>query len=376
MKMKVSVIILNWNGVEHGFLRRYLPSVVRHSVLEGTEVVVADNGSTDSSLDVIREEFPSVRVIALDQNYGFAEGYNRAIAQTESQYVVLLNDDVEVTPGWLEPLIAHMESHPKTAALQPKILADADHTRFEYAGAAGGYLDRHGYPYCRGRIFDTVEADHGQYDTACPVMWASGACLFVRRDLYLLAGGLDARFFAHMEEIDLCWRLRRMGMELYCIPTSVVYHLGGGSLPQGNPKKTRLNFRNSLLMLYKNLPPRHRCRMLFVRRCLDAVAALNYIAHGQLDQARAIRDAHHEASQMIRDFYRPEEQKQAAGIQGIADGMQPLSAEAQGETASETQSKTANVQPLFGEAKPCAEERHNILVAYYLRGKKKYSDLK
>ena len=370
--MKVSVIILNWNGVEHGFLRRYLPSVVKHSTLEGTEVVVADNGSTDQSLDVLREEFPSVRVIALDQNYGFAEGYNRAIARTESQYVVLLNDDVEVTPGWLEPLVAHMESHPLTAALQPKILADADRTRFEYAGAAGGYLDRHGYPYCRGRIFDTVEADQGQYDTATTVMWASGACLFVRRDLYLQAGGLDARFFAHMEEIDLCWRLRRMGMELYCIPASTVYHLGGGSLPQGNPKKTRLNFRNSLLMLYKNLPPRRRSRMLFVRRLLDLVAALNYVAHGQLDQARAIRDAHREASQMIRDFYRPEELK-------LAEEAKKLSAEAQGKAASDSQGQAASdtlKQAVLGEAKPCPEERHNILVAYYLLGKKKYSQLK
>lgn len=300
---KVAVIILNWNGIEHGLLRKYLPSVLKYTNPELGEVIVADNGSTDDSLKVLAEEFPQVRVIVLPENYGFAEGYNQAIAQVSHPYVLLLNDDVATSPNWLEPLVGHMEQHPETLAVQPKLLSDRDRKQFEYAGACGGYLDRLGYPYCRGRIFQSVEEDLGQYDTPRTIDWATGACLLVCREAYIHAGGLDKHFFAHMEEIDLCWRLRRMGGNLYCIPSSKVYHLGGASLGPENPRKTKLNFRNSLLMLYKNLPADTRDSIMFRRKLLDGVAALNFLAHGQFGHIKAIWDAHREASKMIKDIY-------------------------------------------------------------------------
>lgn len=339
LQPQVSVIILNWNGTE--LLRRYLPSVIACTNPELAEVIVADNGSTDESLEVLASEFPQVRVLPFDRNYGFAEGYNRAIAAVDTPYVVLLNDDVEVTPAWLEPLLGYMNENLHVAALQPKLLSDRDRTLFEYAGAAGGYLDCLGYPYCRGRIFSDVEQDNGQYDTVTPVMWATGACLMVRRDLYLQSKGLDARFFAHMEEIDLCWRLRRMGYTIVCHPASVVYHLGGASLAMGHPRKTKLNFRNSLLMLWKNVAPQRRSSVLFKRYCLDFVAALNFLLHGEWAHIRAIWDAHREARQMIRDEYEPESAEYAA----------------------------------YGEAAPFAEEQISILAAYYLKRQKKFSQL-
>lgn len=323
---KVAVIILNWNGVAHGLLRRYLPSVVEHTPAELGEVIVADNGSTDESLQVLREEFPTVRVIALEQNYGFAEGYNRAIAQVEQPYVVLLNDDVAVTPHWLEPIVGYLDAHPGTLAAQPKLMSDRDHRLFEYAGACGGYLDRMGYPYCRGRIFQTLEADDGQYDTVCTLDWATGAALFVRREAYIKAGGLDGNFFAHMEEIDLCWRLRRMGGDIVCVPQSTVYHLGGASLSAENPRKTLLNFRNSMLMLHKNLPRERRRPMIFWRMVLDGLAALNFIAHGQFRHAHAIVHAHRQASRMIRELYPDEKLSADASLRGFHDAPnQPVS---------------------------------------------------
>ncbi|MCR5394895.1 MAG: glycosyltransferase family 2 protein [Bacteroidales bacterium] len=300
---QVAVIILNWNGMSHGLIRRYLPQVVANTNPDIADVIVADNGSTDDSLAVIAQDFPTVQVIALPQNYGFAEGYNQAIAQVEHPYVVLLNDDVACAPGWLDPMLQYMEQHPDVLGAQPKLKSDRDRKRFEYAGAAGGYLDQLGYPYCRGRIFDVVEEDLGQYDTPCEVDWATGACLMVRREAYQRAGGLDAHFFAHMEEIDLCWRLRRMGGRLMCLPWSEVYHLGGASLSADNPRKTLLNFRNSLLMLYKNLPTSERRGIMLRRKLLDGLAALNFIAHGQFAHAVAIWHAHRQASQMIRDIY-------------------------------------------------------------------------
>lgn len=305
---RTSVIILNWNGVAHGLIDRYLPTVLAATPRSLARVVVADNGSTDGSVDVVRSQYPDAEVLPLDRNYGFAEGYNRAIAQTDTEYVVLLNDDVRCPEGWLEPLVAYMDAHPECAAVQPKLLKDgADVPTFEYAGACGGYLDRYGYPYCRGRIFDTVETDHGQYDLpegeAWNVAWATGACLMVRTACYKQAGGLDARFFAHMEEIDLCWRLRRLGYRLACVTQSEVYHLGGASLPQGNPRKVLLNFRNSLLMLWKNLPETNWRRVRRVRRWLDVLAALNFLAHGQMAQARAIVLAHREARRMMTQQY-------------------------------------------------------------------------
>lgn len=362
----VAVIILNWNGVRKGLIDRYLPSVIAHTPSHVAQVIVADNGSDDDSLRLLADKYPEVTVMPLGQNYGFAEGYNQAIArlsklETQTQqsplgyhydvqrsqspdYVVLLNDDVRVTPGWLDPMIAYMDSHRQCAALQPKLLRDGVATpQFEYAGACGGYLDSLCYPYCRGRIFDTVEPDHGQYDLpdgeAWPVMWATGACLMVRADLYLKAGGLDRRFFAHMEEIDLCWRLRRMGYDLVCVPQSSVYHLGGASLPQGNPKKTLLNFRNSLIMMWKNLPASECSSLMFRRKLLDGVAALNFVRQGQFRNAWAIFRAHREASRMIRTQY------EASELIG------------------------------FGQARPFMQQQFSILSKYYLKGKKRYSDL-
>jgi GT2 family glycosyltransferase len=298
---KISVIILNWNGSD--LMRRYLPSVLQYSPAPMAEVIVADNGSTDDSLQVLSREFPAVRVLSFPDNLGFAGGYNQAIAEVRTPYVVLLNSDVAVTEGWLQPLLAFAEAHPEVAALQPKLLSDRQQTHFEYAGAAGGYLDALGYPFCRGRLFDVVEEDRGQYDTVRPVQWATGACLFVRTELYRLVGGLDELFFAHMEEIDLCWRLRRAGYDLYCVPSSRVYHLGGASLAMGHPRKTYLNFRNSLLMLYKNLPRRRRQRTLFLRCLLDGVAALRFLLAGETPHVRAIWFAHRDARRMMRTAY-------------------------------------------------------------------------
>lgn len=283
---KIAVVILNWNGCE--MLRSFLPSVVRFSEADGAVVYVADNASTDASVEMLRQEFPSVHLIILDKNHGFADGYNLALRQVEAEYVVLLNSDVEVTEHWLVPLAAYMDAHPEVAACQPKIRSWRHREQFEYAGAAGGFIDRYGYPFCRGRIMGVVEADKGQYDAAMPVFWATGAALFIRLQDYRDAGGLDGRFFAHMEEIDLCWRLRARGRQLACVPRSVVYHVGGATLKKENPRKTFLNFRNNLLMLYKNLPQDELRRVMGVRACLDYVAALSFVLKGQFPNAWAV----------------------------------------------------------------------------------------
>lgn len=267
---KIAIVILNWNGAT--MLRRYLPTVIAHS--QGEAVVhVADNASTDDSLSLLSESFPEVRQILLDKNWGFADGYNKALAQIDAEYYVLLNSDVEVPEGWLVPLRTFMDEHQDVAACQPKLLSVADNDSFEYAGACGGYLDRYGYPFCRGRVFDTVEKDKGQYDEAAEVLWTTGACMMIRSKDYWAVNGLDGRFFAHNEEIDMCWRLRMMGRKLYCLPQSKVFHVGGGTLPKGNPMKTYLNFRNNLTMLYKNLPQKELHYVMRVRWLLDYVAA-------------------------------------------------------------------------------------------------------
>ncbi len=273
--MRLSIVILNWNGAN--FLRKFLPGVVRHSAMDGVEVVVADNGSTDNSLDVLRDAFPQVRVIELGRNYGFAEGYNRALEQIDADLFLLLNSDVEVTEGWLQPLIDCMDSHNDVAACQPKILSYAHRSRFEYAGAAGGFIDCLGYPFCRGRVLDTLEEDRGQYDTMTDIFWASGACLMLRARDFREAGGLDAGFFAHMEEIDLCWRLRSRKRRVVCVPQSVVHHVGGGTLGAENPQKTYLNYRNNLLMLYKNMPDDRLRKVMFARYFLDYLSALHML---------------------------------------------------------------------------------------------------
>ena len=279
-------------------LRTYLPSVIAHT--KGAEIIVADNGSTDDSLEVLHKEFPSVKTIVLDTNYGFAEGYNKAIEQVESEYVVLLNSDVEVTEGWLSPLLDYMTAHPEVAAVQPKIRAWRERDRFEHAGAAGGYLSWLGYPYCRGRRFGRVEQDHGQYDTIAEIDWTTGACMCVRTSVYKECGGLDAAFFAHQEEIDLCWRMRNKGWKLACVPQSVVYHLGGGSLSYDNPRKTFLNFRNNLLMIYKNR--RFPWIVLTLRFFLDYAAAAMFLATGKKGSAKAVYEARKEYKRMRKNY--------------------------------------------------------------------------
>jgi hypothetical protein len=309
---KVAIVILNWNGAE--MMRRYLPSVIQCSQGDGVEVIVADNASTDNSISLLQTEFPDIRIIQLDKNYGFADGYNRALHEVEATYYVLLNSDVEIRQSqWLQPMIDYMDTHPQVAACQPKLLKlqatphgggqnplplGEIRERFEYAGAAGGFIDKYGYPYCRGRVFDTIEEDKGQYDDIASVMWTTGAAMMVRSDIYWKAGGLDARFFAHMEEIDLCWRMRIMGYELVCIPQSSAFHLGGATLNQGNPRKTFLNFRNNLLMLYKNLPDSKLTSVLRMRTLLDWVAAMQFLIKGDPQNMKAIFKAHKEFKQL------------------------------------------------------------------------------
>lgn len=303
--MKCSIIILNWNGAE--MLRQYLPSVIQYtpSIMADTindcEIIVADNGSTDNSLEVLHQ-FPSVKTMTLDCNYGFAEGYNKAIDNIDSQYVVLLNSDVRVTQDWLSPMLSYLDEHPDVAAVQPKILSDRDHTLFEHAGAAGGYMDALGYPYCRGRILGHVEQDLHQYDTTTDIFWATGACLVIRTAVFKQVGGLDADFFAHMEEIDLCWRLNCRGYRLACVPSSVVYHLGGGALQYEHPRKTYLNFRNNLLMIYKNLDTKHLVWVLMARFALDYVATLQLLLSGKASNAYAILQARIDFWRMLPQF--------------------------------------------------------------------------
>ncbi len=287
---KVAIVILNWNGAK--LLQKFLPSVIEHSRGFSAEIVVADNGSTDDSLEMLRSDFPAIKILDLKQNYGFARGYNEAIKQIDADYFVILNSDVEVTSGWLESPIRLMEAESKIAAVQPKILSYREKTHFEYAGAAGGFIDRFGYPFCRGRIFNEVEADTGQYDNSIDIFWATGACMFVRASLFHQVGGFDADFWAHMEEIDLCWRLKNQGYRIIFTPESKVYHLGGGTLSYDNPTKLFLNFRNNLWLLYKNLPGYQLIIILGVRMILDAVAAFKLLAEFNLNGIRSVLKAH------------------------------------------------------------------------------------
>ena len=284
----VAIVILNWNGAD--FLSRFLPGVLAHA--DGARVIVADNASTDTSVDLLARDFPTVELLLLDRNFGFCEGYNQALAQVDSTYFVLLNSDVEVTLGWLRPLRALLEATPRIAAVQPKMLAHADPTYFEYAGAGGGYLDRLAYPFCRGRLFDTLERDLGQYDDPRPVAWASGACLLVRRTAWQALGGLEPTFFAHMEEIDLCWRLQNAGHEVWYHGGSAVHHVGGGTLPKTNPRKTYLNFRNGLALLFKNAAPSELVGPMLQRLLLDGIAGLRFLAGGELGNFWAVLRAH------------------------------------------------------------------------------------
>ena len=329
---KIAVVILNWNGCD--MLRSFLPSVVRFSEADGAVVYVADNGSTDASVDMLCREFLTVRLILLEENQGFADGYNMALQEVDAEYVVLLNSDVEVTEHWLQPLVDYMDAHPEAAACQPKIRSWRQKEMFEYAGAAGGFLDRYGYPFCRGRIMGVVEEDRGQYDTIIPVFWATGAALFIRLKDYREAGGLDGRFFAHMEEIDLCWRLKNGGYTLKVVPSSVVYHLGGGSLPMNHPRKLFLNYRNNLLMLHKNLCAKQRKKIFFARVMLDTMAGGLFLLKGQWSNTRSVIRAYKAFREMRKAYPVPESSISLSGIYP-----------------------------------------RSIVLEYFLRGKKKFSDL-
>jgi GT2 family glycosyltransferase len=286
---KIAIVILNWNGQQ--FLEQFLPSIFL-TTYSNYELVVADNGSTDPSIDFLEKQYPAVRIIRLDKNYGFAGGYNRALRQIVADYYVLLNSDVEVHPGWLEPMLALLENDKTIAACQPKILSYHQKNLFEYAGAAGGWIDKYGYPFAKGRIFDECEEDKGQYDQAEPVFWASGASLFIRSKVFHEVKGFDEYFFAHQEEIDLCWRIQLAGYKIYSCPASVVYHVGGGTLKQGKPQKTYLNFRNNKIMLSKNLPFPHKIGIMVARNFLDAVSAWKGLLSGNGGYFFAIIRAH------------------------------------------------------------------------------------
>lgn len=332
---RVAVIILNWNGEK--LLHEFLPPLIKNTDPTLGRIIVADNGSTDDSIQLLEREFPQIEVLRFEENHGFAEGYNRAIRHYAARYpyTVLFNSDATAFADWLSPLVEFMDSHADYSACQPKILSYRNRNKFEYAGACGGFIDRNGYPYCRGRIFDTVEEDGGLYDTVTDLFWATGACLMVRSEIYNECGGLDPKFFAHMEEIDLCWRMQLKGFKLAVVPQSSVYHLGGGSLDAKNPRKTYLNFRNNLLMLHKNLPDSTRRTTLFRRRLLDTIAWAKFMATFDFANARAILKAHRDFAKMRRDY---------------------------------TSHPAIDILHTY-------PKRPNILVDYFLRGKKKFSQL-
>ena len=293
--LKTAVVILNWNGKRH--MEEFLGKVIRNTEKEGTRVIVADNGSTDGSVEWLKAEHPETRLILLDRNYGFTGGYNRALDQIDAEYYLLLNSDVETGKGWLEPMQEFMDTHPECAAAMPKVKSYHEKGRFEYAGASGGYIDMFGYPFCRGRILSRIENDNGQYDDIAEVFWASGVSLMVRADAYRQAGGLDEIFFAHMEEIDLCWRLKHLGYKIMAVPQSVIYHVGGGTLPNNSPQKLYLNYRNNLLMMYKNMPRAERHILLLIRKILDGASAAVYLLQGKVSFFKAVFRAH-------RDYYK------------------------------------------------------------------------
>ncbi len=334
--MTTAVVILNWNGKK--MLERFLPSVTAHTQGDA-EVIIADNGSTDDSISFLQEHYPQLRIIKLDKNYGFAGGYNLALEQVKADYYVLLNDDVEVTENWIEPVIAQMQQHPDTAICQPKLLMYDQRDTFEYAGGAGGFLDKYGYPFCRGRMFTSLEQDNSQYNTPSEIFWASGAAMFVRADVWHKLGGLDNDFFAHMEEIDFCWRAKNAGYRVEYCPQSTVYHVGGGTLPKSNPRKTYLNFRNNMALLYKNLPKHRLAWVMCLRIVLDYVAALKFLLERKPKEFSAVVDAHKAFYKWLPELKKKRQSlKQQSKVSGMYQGL--------------------------------------LLIDYYFLGKKKYSDLK
>jgi GT2 family glycosyltransferase len=294
--LKCAVVILNWNGAN--FLKEFLPIALKNTSPQ-SEVIIADNASTDGSIELLEKDFPQTRIIKLDKNYGFTGGYNRSLAQIEAEYYILLNSDVEVTPNWDIPLINILDTRDDVGAVMPKMLSYFNHKEFEYAGAAGGFIDKYGYPLCRGRVFHTLEEDHGQYDGVHEIFWASGACLTVRSQLYHKLGGLDDILFAHMEEIDFCWRLHHINYKVLITSESVIYHLGGGTLPKYSPRKSFLNFRNNLIILYKNLPGHLFNKIYFARVILDLVAAVYFLANLNFSGFFIVFKAH-----IIFNYYR------------------------------------------------------------------------
>ncbi|MCL2650800.1 MAG: glycosyltransferase family 2 protein [Candidatus Azobacteroides sp.] len=336
---KIAVVILNWNG--KSLLEKFLPALLAYTPQDIADIIVSDNASDDNSVSFLKEKYPEIEVIRLEKNYGFAEGYNRTIVQLEHEYVVLLNSDVEVTPNWLETALSYLEAHPEVVALQPKILSYKDKSSFEYAGACGGFLDIYGYPFCRGRIFDVVEKDNKQYEECIDILWATGACLFVKTEEYKKAGGLDVAFFAHQEEIDFCWRLVNRGKRIICLPSSVVYHVGGATLSMSNPRKTFLNFRNNLLMIYKNMPEQRLKKTLRVRFFLDILAALVFFLKGETGNLKAVFKARKEFKQMKKQY------KQVR-LNNLSESLTGL---------------------------PPQIYRKSIIFAFYCRNKKRYSEL-
>lgn len=297
---RTKIVILNWNGRKH--LERFLPTLVENT--PEAEIVIADNGSTDDSLLFVKDRFPQVAIITMERNFGFAEGYNRALKQVEADYFLLLNSDVDVPAGWIAPLIETLDTHPEVAAVSPKIRSFAEPERFEYAGAAGGFIDCLGYPFCRGRILDSIETDEGQYDDAREVFWASGACMLVRSEVFRKLGGFDADFFAHMEEIDFCWRAQLAGYKIRVDPRSMVFHVGGGTLPNDNPQKIYLNFRNNLCMLFKNLSPYTFWPVLFTRMVLDGAAAIIFLLQGKPAFFKKVFRAHLDFHKQRKSLHR------------------------------------------------------------------------
>ena len=316
---KAAVVILNWNGQK--LLERFLPALLIHTPADWAEIIIADNGSTDGSESFLITRYPQIRRIVFDKNYGFAEGYNRALSQLDHEYVVLLNSDVEVTGHWLETALDYLDTHPEVVALQPKLLDYKDKTAFEYAGASGGFLDIYGYPFCRGRIFSTIEKDCGQYDEPVEIVWASGACLFILLKDYREAGGLDKNFFAHQEEIDLCRRLRARGKKIVCLPQSVVYHIGGATLKMEHPRKTFLNFRNNLLMVHKNLPEKQYRKVMILRFFLDYLAALQLLLKGYPANAWSVLKARRDFNRQKKNYRRIRKENLEKTVDELPSGI-------------------------------------------------------
>lgn len=299
--IKTAVVILNWNGRK--FLEKFLPSVIKYSN-EDAEIIIADNASSDDSLQFMKENYPEIRIVINGENGGFSKGYNDALAHIKAEYYILLNSDIEVTENWIKPIINLMESDKTIAVCQPKLRSYLEKHKFEYAGAAGGFIDKYGYPFCRGRLFQLLETDNGQYDDTCEVFWATGAAMFVRADLYQKYGGLDNDFFAHMEEIDFCWRMKNEGFKIMYCPDSVVYHVGGGTLPKNNSRKTYLNFRNNFYLLYKNLPSNRLLKVFSLRLMLDFVAGVKFLTEGGFSDLKAVVRAHFSFYVSLRKNYK------------------------------------------------------------------------